>query len=31
VRESRQEANNTIAMLGSWNSFDVALLSEYPA
>ncbi|HUA07676.1 MAG TPA: hypothetical protein VMA98_00255 [Candidatus Acidoferrales bacterium] len=28
VRESRTEADNTVTMLGSWNSFDVALLSE---
>jgi 2-succinyl-5-enolpyruvyl-6-hydroxy-3-cyclohexene-1-carboxylate synthase len=31
VRESRHGAEDTIAMLGSWSSFDVALLSEYPA
>jgi hypothetical protein len=30
VRETRSEANNLITMLGSWASFDVALLSEYP-
>jgi hypothetical protein len=29
VRPSRTEADNTITMLGSWSSFDVALLSEY--
>jgi stage III sporulation protein SpoIIIAA len=30
VRETRREAEDTLAMLGGWNSFDVALLSEYP-
>jgi hypothetical protein len=30
VRETRREAEDTIAMLGGWNSFDIALLSEYP-
>lgn len=29
VRPSRTEANNMITMLGSWSSFDIALLSEY--
>jgi hypothetical protein len=29
VRPSRTEADNTITVLGSWSSFDVALLSEY--
>ena len=28
VRESRTEADNTVTMLGSWNSFDIVLLSE---
>ncbi len=29
VRGSRKEADDTLTMLGSWSSFDVALLSEY--
>ena len=29
VRPSRKEADDTVTMLGSWGSFDVALLSEY--
>jgi hypothetical protein len=29
VRPSRTEADNMLTMLGSWSSFDVALLSEY--
>jgi hypothetical protein len=29
VRERRSEADNTLTMLGSWNSFDLALLSTY--
>lgn len=29
VRPSRKEADDTLTMLGSWSSFDVALLSEY--
>lgn len=29
VRASRKEADDTVTMLGSWSSFDVALLSEY--
>jgi hypothetical protein len=29
VRETRREAEDALAMLGGWNSFDVALLSEY--
>ena len=31
VRESRQEAEDTLTMLGGWSSFDVALLSEHTA
>jgi hypothetical protein len=29
VRETRKDANNVVTMLGSWSSFDVALLSQY--
>jgi ADP-ribose pyrophosphatase YjhB (NUDIX family) len=29
VRPSRKEADNLLTMLGSWSSFDIALLSEY--
>jgi len=29
VRPSRKEAQDTLTMLGSWGSFDIALLSEY--
>ncbi|HTX55667.1 MAG TPA: hypothetical protein VMD47_01050 [Candidatus Acidoferrales bacterium] len=29
ARASRKEAENTVTMLGPWNSFDLALLSEY--
>ncbi|HTZ55096.1 MAG TPA: hypothetical protein VMB20_08515 [Candidatus Acidoferrum sp.] len=29
VRASRKEADDTVTMLGSWSSFDIALLSEY--
>ncbi len=29
VRPSRKEADDAVTMLGSWGSFDVALLSEY--
>lgn len=28
-RPSRKEANDMLTMLGSWSSFDLALLSEY--
>jgi hypothetical protein len=30
VRDSRAEANNLMTMLGSWASFDMALLTEDP-
>lgn len=29
VRPSRKEADDLLTMLGSWGSFDVAVLSEY--
>ena len=30
VRETRKEADDLVAMLGSWSSFDLAILSEIP-
>jgi len=30
VRETRKEADDLVTMLGSWSSFDLALLSEIP-
>lgn len=29
VRETRKEANDLVTLLGSWNSFDIELLSSY--
>jgi hypothetical protein len=29
VREHRVDASNALTLLGSWNSYDVALLSSY--
>ena len=29
VRETRKEANDLMTLLGSWNSFDIELLSSY--